>query len=303
MERWIGDDAAVVRAAPYAVVSTDSMVQGVHFRLGGHGLSPADVGWRALAGALSDLAAMGADAGEAYVSLGVGGDLDGAGALELMRGAEELAAATGVTICGGDVVGSPTPAVNVTVIGWADSAAELVGRDGARVGDLVGVSGSLGGAAAGRALLEGRATCADVACESALRAACLRPEPRLAEGRALAGLGCVRSMIDLSDGLASDAARIAERSGVSLEVQLEQLPLSPGVREVCAQLGVDPFDFAACGGEDYELCVCVAPSGREAAAGVGGLTWVGRVAEGVTGAVLLDGRGRARELEGFEHRF
>ncbi|MGI8558853.1 MAG: thiamine-phosphate kinase, partial [Solirubrobacteraceae bacterium] len=256
VERWIGDDAAVVRARPYVVVSTDSMVSGVHFRLGTS--SARDVGWRALAGALSDLAAMGALAGEAYVSLAVGGaELDAAEALELMRGAEELALARDVTIAGGDIVRSPTAAVNVTVVGWAEDAAELVGRDGARPGDLIGVSGELGGSAAGLALLEGRAKDAGVHEATALRARHLRPRPRLLEGRALGALGCVRAMIDLSDGLASDAARIGECSGQRLGLVLDALPLAPGVREVAGQLGVDHGELAACGDEKPKLFVCV----------------------------------------------
>src|ERR1039457_5316708 len=122
--RWIGDDASVVAAGGRtAVVSTDAMVEGVHFCL--DWISPADAGHRALAGALSDIAAMGAAAGEAYLALGVGGSLDSEGALELMGGAEDLAAACAVTIAGGDVVRSPSAFVTVTVIGWCDDERAL----------------------------------------------------------------------------------------------------------------------------------------------------------------------------------
>jgi len=286
--RWIGDDAAVVAAGGgAAVVSTDAMVEGVHFRL--DWITAADVGHRALAGALSDLAAMGADAGEAYLALGVGGSLSGAGALELVRGAEALAARCGVTIAGGDVVGSPVAFVTFTVVGWALNVGSLVGRDGARPGDLVGVTGHLGGAAAAIERLSQRG--AAVAHDDELIMRYARPMPRLAEGRALADLGA-HAMIDLSDGLASDAELIAQASGVALEIDLEALPLAAGVS--------DPA-LAASGGEDYELCFCVAPSQHdEVAAAVGEVSWIGTVLDGA-GAHFGDASGE-RELHGFEHR-
>ncbi len=293
IERRIGDDAAVVRArGRYAVTSVDTMVEGVHFRLGQ--IAPADAGHRALAAALSDLAAMGALPGEAYCALAVGGALDGPGALELMRGAEALARETGTTIAGGDIVSSPTPSVSFTVVGWADSAEELAGRDGARPGDLVGVTGGLGGAASGLAVLEGRAHDAPVERYT-------RPLPRLAAGRALAQAG-VSAMIDVSDGIARDAALIGELSGVLLEIELERLPLADGVAAVAQQLGVDAHELAATGGEDYELCICATPGARAACeAAAPDVTWVGTVsATAGRGARFLGGA--SRDLAGYEHR-
>ena len=286
--RWIGDDASVVVSGGGAVaVSTDAMVEGVHFRL--DWIGPCDVGHRALAGALSDLAAMGADPGEAYLAIGVGGGLDAAAALELVRGAELLAGHCGVTIAGGDVVRSPVAFITVTVVGWALDTEALIGRDGAVPGDLVAVTGRLGGAAAAVELLSGRAAAGAHDRELITRYA--RPLPRLHEGRALAAAG-VHAMIDLSDGLASDAAMIAASSAVAIEIDLEALPLAPGVS--------DPA-LAASGGDDYELCVCVAPAQRDAvAAAVGDLTWIGSVTAG-SGAHFRDRDGE-RELHGFEHR-
>jgi thiamine-monophosphate kinase len=287
--RWIGDDAAVVAAGgAVAVVSTDTMVEGVHFRL--DWISAADAGHRALAGALSDLAAMGAQPGEAYLALGVGGAIDAAGALELMNGAARLAEGCAVTIAGGDVVRSPVAFVTVTVVGWAADESALVGRDGAMAGDLVGVTGSLGGAAAGVELLAGRAPRGPHADELIARHA--RPQPRLREGRALAAAGA-HAMIDLSDGLARDAAAIGERSGVVLDIDLDALPLTAGVE--------DPRS-AASGGDDYELCFCVAEEQRErAAAAVAGLRWIGRVVAGAGGVRFFDSGGE-RTLAGYEHR-
>jgi thiamine-monophosphate kinase len=285
--RWIGDDAAVLRAGGGAVaVSTDAMVEGVHFRL--DWISAADTGHRALAGALSDLAAMGADPGEAYLAIGVGGSLDAAGALELVRGAEKLAEQCGVTIAGGDVVASPVAFVTVTVVGWGPDENALVGRDGAQAGDLIAVTGRLGGAAAALARLSGRTAAGPHDGELLARYA--RPLPRLHEGRALAAAGA-HAMIDLSDGLANDAAMIAAASGVALEIDLAALPLAPGVS--------DPV-LAASGGEDYELCVCVAAAQRDQAqAAVADLTWIGVVRAG-SGAHFRDEHGE-RELRGFEH--
>jgi thiamine-monophosphate kinase len=273
--RGVGDDAAVVRSGgALCVTSVDAMVEGVHFRLDDRSSSPFDVGWRALAGALSDLAAMGARPGEAYIALGISPRLGEERALELMRGACELAGAAEVVLAGGDVVQAPVLTVSVTVVGWADLESELVGRNGAQVGDLVGVTGRLGGRPS-------------------------RPVPRLAEGRALARAGA-HAMIDLSDGLATDARHIGERSGVCLEIELEKLPL---------EAGVPGWEQAATAGEDYELCFTASPATRagveDALRDADGarVTWIGRVLTAPPGASFLDDEGNEHQLEGFEHRW
>jgi thiamine-monophosphate kinase len=278
--RGIGDDAAVVRAGgALCVTSVDAMVEGVHFRLGDGFDRPADVGWRALAGALSDLAAMGARAGEAYIALGVSPNVGEQGALELMRGALELAARTDTTVAGGDVVAAPVLTVCMTVIGWAEETHELIGRSGAQVGDLVGVTGRLGGRPR-------------------------RPFPRLREGRTLARAGA-SAMIDLSDGLGTDARHLGESSGVCLQIELERLPLGEGVPN---------WEQGATAGEDYELCFTVSPDARTNVerllheADGAQVTWIGSVmpprrvdGSDAPGASLQDGQGEEIPLRGFEH--
>lgn len=279
--RGIGDDASVVKALKLCVTSIDSIVEGVHFRLDDPELSFEDIGWRALAGGLSDIAAMGAQTGEAYVALGVPSHVSESQALELMVGAQELAELTDTTILGGDVVSAPALFASVTIVGWAERDQKLLGRDGARPGDLVGVTGALGGRP-------------------------LRPLPRLREGRAIAPAGA-HAMIDLSDGLATDARHIAHSSGVVLKIDLDQLPIDEQTQSAAEQLGVPVWEAAATVGEDYELCVCAprkrADRVRQACERVGAkLTWIGHVSEGEPGVVLRH-EGRKQTLTGFEHRW
>jgi thiamine-monophosphate kinase len=301
-----GDDAAVTMPRGVSATSVDALVDGVHFRRESVPLGA--IGHKALAAALSDLAAMGAQAGEAYIAVGVPEDLDEPGCLELLAGAERLAAETGTTLAGGDVSRSATLFLAVTVVGYAEAESDLVTRSGAAAGDVVAVTGELGGAAAGLRLLEGAEDSAgagqaitdlDPGVAAALRARQLEPRPRLAEGRALAAAGA-SAMIDLSDGLGADAGHLAAQSRVRLEIDLEALPIQQGVVEVASAGDEDPLELATAFGEDYELLICLpADSFERARSAVNGLTEIGRCVPG-DGVRLSDQAGHELQARGHD---
>ena len=278
----LGDDAAITAPEGATATSVDAIVDGVHFR---RESTPLDaIGRRALATALSDLAAMGAAPGEAYIVLGVPPDLDEAGCLELFEGTRALAEQTGTALAGGDVSRSAVLFVAMTVVGHAADADSLVTRAGAEGEDVVAVTGELGGAAAALLLDDGAGEELAEEIARGLRDRQLDPTPRLAEGRALADAGA-SAMIDISDGLGADAGHIAEQSGVELQIDLARLPIQAGVAEVAAASGFDPLELAAGGGEDYELLACLPPAvldpASSAVAEAGGtLTAIGRCIPG-----------------------
>ena len=300
-----GDDAAVTVPGGATATSVDAVVDGVHFRRGEAEL--AQIGHKALATALSDLAAMGAEPGEAYVALGVPGDLGEASCLELLDGLLALAERTGTTLAGGDVSRAPALTLAVTVVGHAPTPEQLVGRGGAQPGDMLVLTGELGGAAAGLLLAEHPDLANAVPSETAarLRARQLEPTPRLNAGRALAGAGA-RAMIDLSDGLGADAGHLATQSGVLLRIDAATLPLAKGVAEVAAAAGRAPLELAASGGEDYELLAALPPQSLgEASTAIGEaaettLTPIGEVTVGGGVEIRLPG-GALLKTDGFDH--
>ncbi len=289
-----GDDAAVTVPGGATATSVDAALDGVHFRRGD--AEPAQIGHKALATALSDLAAMGAEAGEAYVVTGVPTDLGEDEFLGLLDGMLALAAETGTTLAGGDLTRAPVLILALTVVGHAASPESLVSRGGAEPGDALVLSGELGGAAAGLLLLERPELATSVPAETAerLRRRQLEPVPRLRTGMALAAAGA-RAMIDLSDGLAGDAVHLAVASGAALRIEAAALPLARGVAEVAAAAGRDPLELAASGGEDYELLAALPPQRlTEASTAIGEagetmLTPIGEVVAGVGVEIRLPG--------------
>jgi thiamine-monophosphate kinase len=221
-----------------------------------------------------------------------------------MEGIERLAAELGVTVGGGDLTRSNELFVVVTAVGHAASERDLAGRDGAKPGDLLGVTGRLGGAGAGLILLECKGHGLPLETGERLIERQRRPRPLLETGRALVRSG-ITAMIDVSDGPASDAMRIAEESGVALTIDLTRLPLDDGVDAVAEMVGRRGYELAATAGEDYELLFTAAPQAREAIAASAeskgtSVTWIGSVDRG-TSVRLLDERGGETELSGWDH--
>jgi thiamine-monophosphate kinase len=303
----IGDDCAVLAtaAATSLLVTTDLLIEDVHFRR--RWAEPADIGAKAIAVNVSDIAAMGGTPRWALVGLGC---REGTGADEIeafYEGALTVADAHGVAIVGGDTSASPAGwLVSVTLLG---EATRPVLRSTARPGDVISVTGTLGRAAAGLAVLE-RETApdgVDAAAIDEVTGAHLRPRPRVDEGRWLASAGGVTAMMDLSDGLATDLGRLANESGVAARVDVDALPIADATRAVAVALDADPVDWATGGGEDYELLVvCEAAAFSRLRDGLSNatgttLTAVGEVLSGA-GTRWLDGRGRAVAVApGFEH--
>jgi thiamine-monophosphate kinase len=299
-----GDDAAVVAATGATAVSVDAMVDGVHFRR--DSAPPRSVGRKALATALSDLAAVGAAPAEAYVVIGIPADLGDEASLAIADGLIAGAAEWSTTVAGGDVTASPVLFVSVTVAGALGGVEEAVRREGAAAGDVVAVTGELGGAAAGLLLLERPELAAAVpaAVAERLRERQLDPEPRLEAGRVLARSGAT-AMIDLSDGLGADAGHVAAANDARIEIELDRVPVAAGVQEIATASGADPLDLIS-GGEDYELLVCLPPTAiqaaAEAVAGTGTtLTVIGTVHEGEGRVILRDATGVERAATGHDH--
>lgn len=290
----LGDDCAVLPLGNgETVLSTDLSVEGVHFRTDWLGFE--EIGWRAAAGALSDLAAAGATPVGLLASVGAPRGVDEVRVVEVMRGVGAAVASVGGVVLGGDLSASPHWVVDVTVVGRAPRP---VPRSGALPGDGLWLSGTPGLSRA--ALVAWRRGGVP---EPAARQAYAHPEPRIALGVALAAAGA-RAMIDLSDGLAGDVRHLAAASAVAITLELERIPIAPAVRRAVGA-AEHPAAFAATGGEDYELLAALPPAfsegeAAELAARCGvALTRIGVAAAGQGVALLLDGQ--PVPLGGYDH--
>jgi thiamine-monophosphate kinase len=289
--RGLGDDSALVRiGSRLLAISIDLSLEGVHFRT--DWLSFREIGWRATAAALSDLAAEGATPLGVLVSLGVPGNGQRATghaspAVQIMSGVAAAARSVGARVLGGDLVRSSRYLVDVCVLGVARRA---VRRRGARPGDGLWVTGRLGGAGLALTALRGGRRLASTA-----RRRFARPEPRIAAGAWLARRGA-RAMIDVSDGLAADAGHLAAASDVRVEIALERVPCWPGATPRAAVQS----------GEEYELLVALPPrfgdAGARAFRRATGLplTRIGTCAAG-RGVRITDNGRRITAPPGFDH--
>ena len=279
----IGDDAALLQPPPgrQLAVAMDTLNADVHFP---GGTAPADLGWKALAVNLSDLAAMGAEPAWCTLSLSLPAS-DAAWVAAFMDGFLALADAHGVALVGGDTTRGPL-SISVAAHGFVEPGRALR-RDGARIGDEVWVTGTLGDAAG--ALAQWRA---GAAVDPALRARLDRPLPRVDAGRALRGIA--HAGIDVSDGLLADLGHVCQASGTGACLQLDALPASAALR---AHFDGDALRaLQASGGDDYELCFTAAADARAALARIAtetgvAMTCIGDIVD-APGVIALDAHGR-----------
>jgi thiamine-monophosphate kinase len=308
MPAWVevgpGDDAAVIKPPRglREVLTTDALVDGVHFDQAF--VPPGAIGHRALAVNLSDLAAMGAEPRAVLLSLALPGGMRVDALDAMLEGFLRQAEAHRAALIGGNVTSTPGPLViNVTAIGTVRPRRALT-RAGARPGDELYVTGAVGDAATGLAML--RAAAAGTTAESVCVTRYLRPEARVRAGLQLSHHGAASSCVDLSDGLADGLRQLARASGVGVEVETAPLPISDESRAWHAAAGSDPVAAALGGGDDYELLFTVRPRHRGRLRGarrrIGDLpiTRIGVVTRG-PGLVVRDASGGRELPHGFEH--
>ncbi len=281
-----GDDAAVWRvASEYLLATTDAMVEGVHFQP--ERTRWEDVGWKALAANVSDIAAMGGKPLFALVTLALPPETPAESMDALYRGVGELAREYGVIIAGGDVVRAPQVNITISLIGHAaqrEGEPLLLRRSAARPGDVIAVTGTLGDSAAGLRLLQ-----TGTAADDPIVQRHTRPVPRVEAGRAAVEAG-VLCGIDVSDGLLQDVGHVCEMSNAGAVLRAADLPLSDGLR---AAFPDDALALACTGGEDYELLL-IGPAA--AISRVPDVTVIGEIVKGPPRATLLDGDGSEIEF-------
>jgi thiamine-monophosphate kinase len=263
----IGDDCAATENAGgrLRLVTTDLLIERVHFLR--RAITPKQLGAKAMAVNLSDIAAMGGRPLDAFVSLALPDDLSVEYVEALYDGLREMSAAFGVNILGGDTTASLADLVISIALTGEVERERMLRRRGARPGDRIWVTGTLGDAAAGLdAILQQRAELPEAA---PLVARHLGPQPHVAAGRVIAESGLGHAMLDLSDGLSSDLRHLCEASGVGCVVDASALPISPALRTYAERFGLDPIRLALDGGEDYVLCVA-GDAGLGAALGAAG---------------------------------
>lgn len=302
----VGDDAAVLDTGgnDYTVVTTDMLVEGPHFRLDIN--TPYQLGWKAVAANISDVAAMGGLPTWTFVSIALRADMDAEFVDDLYQGMTECARRFGSEVVGGDTNAVEAGcAISVVQTGRVERGM-VVRRTGARPGDRVLVTGWLGKSLAGLQLLLTYGFQEAAGRNARAVEAHLMPIPRVPEARAAAQTGGLRAMMDLSDGLAADLPKLCRASGVGAVVRADLLPISDNLVEAAAYVGRDPIDLAASGGEDFELLMAVSPdavervvSAVEETAGAR-VTDIGEITDGRSVEIERDGA-RKPLKGGWEH--
>jgi thiamine-monophosphate kinase len=260
--RAIGDDAAAftVPSDQVSLITTDLLVERIHFIR--KTISGFDLGYKSLAVNLSDIAAMGGEAREAFVSIGIPLKCPLNYLEAVYDGMKHLAAKFNVNILGGDTTRSEIDLIiNVVVHGMATKD-RLLCRDAAEPGDIIFTTGYLGDSRAGLHLILNHLPVDSTEMKALYRAHVL-PEPHLREGRFLAGQSGIRAAIDISDGLGSDLGHIAEQSAVGATIYAPEIPVSDSLQKFCGAFGFDPLEYALRGGEDYTLLCTAAPEKAE----------------------------------------
>ena len=302
----IGDDAAAWDApAGGRVLTTDTMVEGVHFSL--DRIDWADLGWKSLSVNLSDVAAMGCAPVYSVITLGLRGDLPVDGLVEMYRGMLEACDRWGGSIVGGDVVRSPVFFVSVAMVGatafpegGTPRKKPILRRSAAAPGDKIAVTGSLGCSGGGLRMLQGELSF-DAQTSAHLANAHNRPVPRVPEGMLLVRHGVVAA-IDVSDGLVDDLGKLCEASGVGARVHSDRVPADEFLRRAYPE---EWLSLALSGGEDYELLFTAPPQlmGQLGALVAVPVTVIGDITDGPPGVTVLDPSGAAVPIEqgGWDH--
>lgn len=281
----IGDDCAIIpqQSGLDTLVSTDMLIQDVHFRL--EEIPPFMLGWKSAAVNISDIAAMGGTPTATFLSLALPENISGGWMADFVNGYKEISAKYGVALLGGDTTASANSlCINVTVLGTCPCGKAIL-RSGAMPGDLICVTGVLGDSATGFA--------AGLECP-VLLAKHFKPEPRVREASVLAGTRGVHAMMDISDGIGGDLRHILERSGVGAIVDTDSIPMSDLMKQTCQKLGLDPLEKAISGGEDYELLFTMDPSCKPEI----DYTVIGRITK-IPNQLVWDGS--SKDFQGFKH--
>ncbi len=300
----IGDDTAAIEVSGEKLLlfTSDTLVEDIHFKW--DYASPFQVGWKALAVNISDIAAVGGKPTHCLVSLALPADTDRIVVREVYRGLKKAASRYRVAIVGGDTVRAPSFIITVSLLGEVKRE-DIVLRSRAKPGDLIYVTGQLGSSGAGLACLKASNWKIKPKIRQFLIKRHLMPSPRLDEGQKIASSQIATSMIDLSDGLASDLHRLAEESKVGAILWEDELPIALAAKQLAKVMGKFLLEWVLYGGEDYELLFTVAPSKRKEVEQTLGFphALIGEVVDRDQGIYLKDRKGNRTKVKdgGYNH--